>query len=192
MMKLNQWLAMTGMGVAFCLGASNGVAQDTPPVGGRPDRGGFGGDPAQFQERMMENVKERLEVNDDAEWKAIQPLVQKVMDSQRQVMGDRVRGMFGAGRGGRGGGGPDNTSGDNGGRRRFRGGPFGGGEPSPEAEALQRAIDSKASNSELKAALTKFIEARKAKQADLEKSQADLRKVLSVRQEAAASLMGLL
>src|SRR5207253_1043028 len=117
-------------------------------------------------------------------------------DAQQQVMSERVRGMFG-GRGGRGGG-PDpaqsGTGGDSGGRRGFRGGfggPF-GGQPSPEAEGLQRAIDSKASNAEMKAALAKFLEARKTKQTELDKTQAELRKVLSVRQEAVASLMGLL
>ena len=66
------------------------------------------------------------------------------------------------------------------------------GQPSPEAEALQRAIDGKASNSELKAALAKFVESRKAKQAELEKAQTELRKVLSLRQEAVATANGLL
>src|SRR5262249_14694618 len=107
--------------------------------------------------------------------------VQKVMDARREMfMG---RGMFGGGRR-RGGG---DQGGDQGGNRR---GPF--GQPSPEAEALQRAIDSKASNSELKAALAKYVDSRKAKQADLEKAQADLRKVLSLRQEAIATADGLL
>ena len=57
---------------------------------------------------------------------------------------------------------------------------------------MQKAIDGKASNSEMKAAIAKFQEARKAKQAELEKAQADLRKVLSVRQEAIATANGLL
>ena len=45
---------------------------------------------------------------------------------------------------------------------------------------------------ELKAKLTKFREARKDKEAKLAKAQEDLKKVLSVKQEAAAVLMGLL
>ena len=89
--------------------------------------------------------------------------------------------MFG--RRGRGG----DTGGDQGGRR---GGFF--GQPSPEAEALTRAIEGKASNAELKAALAKFVEARKVKQAELEKAQTELRKVLSLRQEAVATQNGLL
>jgi hypothetical protein len=133
-----------------------------------------------------------MEVKDDSEWNAIKPLVQKVMDSQRAVFADRMRGAmrgFGGGRGGGGGGGADQGGGDNGGGRR-RGG-F-GGEPSPEAQALEKAVESKASASETKAALSKYLEARKAKEADLAKAQDDLRKVLTVRQEAIATVNGLL
>jgi hypothetical protein len=65
-------------------------------------------------------------------------------------------------------------------------------EPSPEADALQKAIESKASNSEMKAALAKYQEARKAKQADLETAQVNLKKVLTVRQEAILTSRGLL
>ena len=71
-----------------------------------------------------------------------------------------------------------------------RGGMF--GTPSPEAEALQKAIDSKASKAELKATLEKYVASRKTKQADLEKSQAALRELLTPRQEAIAALNGLL
>ena len=53
------------------------------------------------------------------------------------------------------------------------------GTPSPEAEALQKAIDSKASKAEMKAALDKYVASRKAKQADLEKAQAALRELLT-------------
>jgi hypothetical protein len=59
-------------------------------------------------------------------------------------------------------------------------------------EALQKAVDGKASQAELKTAIARYQEARKAKQAELEKAQADLRKVLTVRQEAVAVLEGLL
>ena len=186
MRKTQQCLAMAGLAAILSLGSSQLVAQDNQSQGGGRQGGrGFGGnfDPAQFQQRMMERYKETLEVNDDAEWKAIEPLVQKVMDARMAAFSGMGRGMFG--RGGRGGG--DNGGGD----RASRGGGF-NQTPSPEAEALQKAIDGKAPNSELKAALAKYIEYRKAKQAELEAAQANLRKVLSVRQEAIASLNGLL
>lgn len=170
------------MATVLCLGASNALGQDRRPDDrgqrdeGRDRRGGF--DPAQMRERMMGFYREQLEVKDDAEWQVIEPLIQKVNDARMAMFSGR--GMFG----GRGGG-PD-RGGDRGGDR----GPF--GQANPEAEALQKAVDGKASNAELKAALTRYAENRKSKQAQLEKAQDDLRKVLSVRQEAIATLRGLL
>jgi hypothetical protein len=131
-------------------------------------------------------VKEQLEVTDDSEWKAIQPLVQKVVDA-RTGMGGPGGGMgrmFMRGGGNQGGG----DQGGGGGRR--GGGGMFGGTPMPEYEALQKAIDAKASKAEIKTALAKYQEARKAKQAQLEKAQEELRKVLTARQEAIATLNG--
>src|SRR5947209_3838953 len=103
-MKLNQLAVMAGLGLALGLGANNSLAQqdNNGPGGGRGGRGNF--DPAQMRERMMDDMRDKMEVKDDAEWKAIQPLIEKVMDAQRQVMSERIRGFF-AGRGGGGGGG---------------------------------------------------------------------------------------
>jgi len=193
------FMVMAGVAWMAGLGANNVLAQQD-----RPQRGNF--DPAEMQQRRIDNLKEQLEVKDDTEWNAIKPLITKVMDAQRAAMADRMRGAFrgfgrGGGQGGGGGGGGagfgagaggGGNGGDqgNGGGRRFRGG-F-GGEPSPEADALEKAVEAKASNSEMKAALAKYQEARKAKEAELAKAQDDLRKVLSVRQEAIATVNGLL
>jgi hypothetical protein len=164
------------------LGTSQLVAQPNGGPGGGPGgRGNF--DPAQMQQRMLERYKELLEVTNDDEWKAIEPRVTKVMEARRDSMGGMGR-MFGRGPGG-GGGGP---GADQGGQR--RGGMF--GTPSPEAEALQKAIDSKASKAETKAALEKYVASRKTTQADMEKAQAALRELLTPRQEAIATLNGLL
>ena len=101
------------------------------------------------------------------------------MDAQR----DARMGMgFGFGRGGRGGGGDQGSSTN---RNRF-------GGQSPETEALQKAMDDKATAEELKSKLAKFREARKEKEAALSKAQDELRKALSSRQEAGAVLAGLL
>jgi hypothetical protein len=193
MIQMNRWLATAAVAAALSLGLNQSLAQENNNQGDRGNNGGrqgFGGrggrgggnfDPAQFQQRMLEQTRENLEVKDDAEWKALEPLVQKVMDARRESFSGMGRAMFGRLRGGDGGG-------DQGGQRR---GGF-GGQPSAEAEALNRAIESKASNSELKAALAKYVESRKAKLAELEKAQADLRKVLSLRQEAIATADGLL
>jgi len=178
MSRMTQMLAIAGVACLASFGSNKAWAQQ--------DNGGRRGfDPArmqEFQQRRMDRIKEELEVKDD-EWTALQPLIQKVMDAQRAVFADRMGGF----RGGRGGGGDNAGGGDNSNRRRG-----GFGEPSPEADALQKAIDSKASNSEMKAALAKYQEARKAKQTDLETAQANLKKVLSVRQEAVLTAQGLL
>jgi hypothetical protein len=168
---------LAGVAALMCVGTGMVLAQPNDGGGRRGDRGSF--DPAQFQQRMMERYKEVLEVKDDAEWNVIQPLVQKVMDVRRDQFGGMMgRGMFGRGPGG-------DRGGDRGPRPGF-------GTPNPEVEALQRAVDGKASNADMKAAIAKLQESRKAKQAELESAQAALRKVLSVRQEAIATLNGLL
>src|SRR5262245_56575356 len=172
-MKLSKILTVTSLAVVLALSAGTLMAQENngERQGRRNRDGGPGGqggnfDPAEFQQRMMERTKETLEITDETEWKAIEPLVAKVMEARREQITANFRGV---GRGGRGGG-------DNNDRGPRGGGMF--GTPSPEAEALQKAIDAKASNSEIKAALAKYEAARKAKLAALEKAQADLRKVL--------------
>jgi Spy/CpxP family protein refolding chaperone len=147
-------------------------------------RGNF--DPEQFRQRMMDRYRETLGVKDDAEWKAISERINKVMEARRDV---GFGGGGGFGRGPRRGG--DNANGGNdqaagGGRRGF------GGEPSPEAEALQKALDSNASADDIKAKLAKYRDSRKEKRAKLEKAQQDLKEVLTAKQEAAAVLGGLL
>jgi hypothetical protein len=182
-MKLNRCLATASAAALLCLGINQkSLAQDN--AGPPPGRGNF--DPAQFRQRMMDRLKEQLEVTDDAEWKALEPLVQAVSDARMATMSGMGRGMFGGPR--RGGG---NNGGGNGGDQGPRRGSF-GQAPSPEADTLQKAIDAKAPKAELKEAIAKYAESRKAKQAELEKAQAELRKVLTVRQEAIATLAGLL
>jgi hypothetical protein len=67
-----------------------------------------------------------------------------------------------------------------------------GREASPELDALRKALDNKASASEIKAKLTELRAARKTKEAELEKAQDNLREILSARQEAVAVTLGLL
>lgn len=186
-MKLSRILTVASIAAVLALSAVTLTAQDN---GDRPNRrnrdgqqggpGGPGGnfDPEQFRQRMLERTKETLEITDDNEWKAIEPLVTKVGEARMAVGFGGGRGMMGRGRPG-----GDNNS--TAGRGMF-------GTPNPDAEALQKALDAKAPNAEIKAALAKYQESRKAKQAALEKAQAELRKVLTPRQEAIAALNGLL
>ena len=156
------------------------------PGGGGPG-GGFGGgnfDPAQMQQMMMERYRTQLNITNDTDWAAIQPLIQKVMDARTAA---------GNGRGGRGGfGGPGGGFGGPGG-----GGPGGPGGPrgqtaSVEEQALQNAVDNDAPAAQIKDALNKYEAVKKTKQAALATAQEALRAVLSAKQEAQATLMGLL
>jgi Spy/CpxP family protein refolding chaperone len=188
-MKMKQSLALAIVALGMSLSTATVLAQNnnnSGQNGGRSNRGGFGNfDPQQIQQRIMEHYKEVLEVKDDAEWSALQPLVQKVTDLRRESFSGMGRGMFGSRRGG------DQGNSDQGSSRRSSSSSF-FGTPSPEADALQKAIDAKASKAEIKAALEKYAASRKAKQAELEKAQNNLRQVLTARQEAIATLNGLL
>jgi hypothetical protein len=186
MKNLRQALVLGGMAMVLTLGTGRLAAQQD-----RQGRGNF--DPEQFRQRMMERYREQLEIKSDDEWKVIEPRVTKVMEARRDA-GPGGRGFGNFTRGGGGGGGGNENGGDRGARGgRGGGGPGGfGGTPSPEAEALQKAIEAKASADEIKTKLAKYRESRKEKEAALTKAQDDLRKVLSVRQEASAVLMGLL
>lgn len=167
-MKLSKSLAIAGLALAMAV--STAVAQNDE--GGGRRQGGGNWDPAQMQQRMMDNLKEQMGVTDDAEWKVIEERVQKVMDARRAV-------GFAGPRFGR-------RNNNDGGPR--RGGMF--GTPSPEQEALQNAIDNNAPAEQVKAALEKYRAAQKSKEAALEKAQAELKKVLTSKQEAIAVVNG--
>jgi hypothetical protein len=187
-MKLNQMLAIAGMGALMLVGSSTVMAQG---------RGNF--DPAQMRERMITRLREQMDVKDDAEWKEIEPRINKVMDARRDMMASEFGG-FGGFRGSRGGsssGSADSSSGssssssstDQSSSRR-RGGFF--GEPAPEMEALRKAIDDKAPKEEVQAKLSALRKVNKEKQKALDKAQSDLKAVLDARQEAVAVVNGLL
>lgn len=189
-MKLNKILTLCAATATLGLSAGTLMAQNGPGGGGGPG-GGFGGgnfDPAQIQQQMqqrqMDNIRTQLDLTNDTDWNAILPLVQKVLDDKRAI-GNTGNPMFGGfgGRGGRGG----------------RGGGRGGnmmvnlfGEPSVEQQALQTAVDNNAPTAQIKDALDKYEASQKTKLATLAKDEEALRAVLNVKQEAAATLLGLL
>ena len=170
---------VAGVALALVATASQLPAQNTPPAapgaaapGGRT-RGNF--DPAEFRTRMLDRAREQFEVKDDAEWKLISERLEKVYTAGRDA---RSGSSFGGGRTPR--------PGDNNTPSPFR------GEPNPDAEALQKAIETKAPAAEIKTKLAKYRDSRKEREAKLDKAQDDLRQLLSARQEAQAVLMGLL
>jgi len=133
---------------------------------------------------LLERVQEELGFTNDTEWSAVQPLVQKVLEAQRDARGAGMARLFGRGN--------RNNGGDQGGNNnRPRGGGI-FGTPSPEADALQNAVDQNAPAGQVKDLLAKYQASVKAKRAKLEEAQANLRAVLNTRQEASATLLGLL
>lgn len=145
-------------------------------------------DPAQFRQRRVDDAREYLEIKDDTEWKAIEPLVGKVIDAQTDIFRMRM-GTFGrGGRRNRGGDDNSNTNSDQG-QRRQRGG-F--GEPDAALADLQKAVEDKAPAADLKAKLAAVRADRKEKEAKLQAAQDELKGVLSSRQEAIAVSRGLL
>jgi hypothetical protein len=145
-------------------------------------------DPAQFRQDRLDRAHDQLEITNNEEWKAIEPLVGNVIDAERDVMSARMGGMFGGRGGRRGGGGGDGANGDQ--PRPRRNNFF--GEPSAAVTALRDAIDAKAPASELKVKLAAVRAETKAKEAKLDAAQEDLRSVLTTRQEAIAVSAGLL
>ena len=156
------------------------------PGQGGPGRGGRGRmqfDPQQFQQRMMERMKETLTVDDES-WKVIEPRLSAVMTLSREVNnpGGMMR-MFGRGRGGRGGG--------------PRPGEEQNARPQSDIEkstqALQTLLDSEKPNpAQIKKVLTALRTAREKAKQKLVKAQQNLSQVLTVRQEAQLVLMGYL
>ncbi len=196
---------MVKLGVAACVlalavgGLSMAQQQGGGGAGqGGGRRGGFGGpggnfDPAQMRQRMMERMKEQLGA-DDAAWKVLEPRLTKVMELNRQASSGRG-GAFGMmfGRGGRGG--PGGPGGDQGGPQGDRRGP---GGPMGEQTALDKALtqlrttleNQSATAEEIKTQLTNVRQTREKARQELAVAQQDLKKILTVRQEAILVSMG--
>jgi hypothetical protein len=139
--------------------------------------------PAEMQARIMENLRERFEVKDDAEWAVISERLTAVMELRRS----EAAGAFGALALGfmnraalAGGGGNGNNR-----ITAMMGG-------SPEQDALRSALADNLPEAEITARLAKLREARKQHEAKLSEARENLRAVLTVRQEALAVMLGLL
>jgi len=172
-----------GGGGGFGGGGFGGGGQGGGMGGGR-NGGGMGGgnggnfDPAAMQQRQLDRYQQQLEFTNDVEWDAVKPLVQKVLDAQTAARAGQFGGMNGGGRGGRGGRGGGNAAG-------------GAAQAFPERDALQNAIDQAVPSAQIKDLLARYNAAQKTKQDKLLSAQVDLKKVLNTRQEALATLIGL-
>ena len=208
-------LAATTAGLLW-LGTVRVHAQDDappppPPPPGAPagspaaGPGGPGGAPAgnhedrmeQFRQRMNERIKTQLKASDD-EWAVIQPLLEKVQVKMRETMESRFRGM-GGGPGGPGGprrGGDNNHGGgDNHGPTTADAShPRPPARPgSAESQALMETLQNdNATTNDIKVKLEALREQRKKSEAELTQTREDLKKVLTLRQEAIMVSMGML
>jgi len=166
MKKLNHLWAIGGVALALAFSGTNSLAQG----GGGFGNGGFDGggvvlsSPAQLQ-RRLEGMRLALGVTNDSEWVVILPRLVKVMQLQAEM---RLIGMASMGGGG----------------AALRTLAAMGVTPDPSADALSKAIDDGAPIAEIKVAMNRVRQARKAKQADLVRAQGDLQSVVSIRQEA--------
>jgi len=177
-------VALLAAGVAVAQDNQGGAPRGNPrgdqrggdQRGGRPDMG-------QMRQWYMNNIKQQLEASDE-EWKVLEPLVEKAMNLNRDLMmGGMMR------RGGRGGG------------------PGGEGAPAGDAAqadpnaspmttaaaALRKVLENKqAPAAEIKAKLTAFKEAREKARQELAKTRDSLRELVTPRQEAQLVLAGVL
>ena len=160
--------------------------------GGRGNRGGGNFDPAAMRQRMMDQLKTDLGVTDD-EMAAIQPKIEAVMTARRDLMTNNFGGMGGGrrGRGGQGGGAAPGGAADP---------AAAGGAAAPALSPLAQArkdltdilANKDAPADQIKAKLDAYRDAKKKATDDLTKAQADLKQVLTQRQEAVLVLNGML
>jgi hypothetical protein len=180
-------------------GGQRGGAQQ----GQRGQRGGTQGgrgqfDPERMRQMMDQRMREQLGAT-EAEWKVLGPRVNKVMELSRQT---RAGGMFGRGGFGGRGGFAGRGGGPGGNRPGGQGGPGGGrpGAPAREQSAVEKAqeqlrtvVDNTASTpDQIKASLTTLRKEREKAKQQLAAAQQDLRKIITIRQEAVLVMMGTL
>ncbi|MCU0914740.1 MAG: hypothetical protein MUC88_09275 [Planctomycetes bacterium] len=190
-------LALMIAGMSLAAQNGGGGRQRGGDRGVGADRGPGGFDPAQrdqMRQRMMEGMKRRLEVDDQA-WKVMEPRLQKVMQLNMQMNSGRggMMGMFG---GMRGRGGPE--GGPQGGPQGDRRGPMGPMGPMGDQTALQKEtaklqtlLESESTSAdEIKKQLTVVRQAREKAKQELAAAQQDLKQILTVKQEALLVTMG--
>ena len=182
MKNLKSLLGLMALALAFAVSGHKAAAQGG--FGGGPGGGGglgaMLGDPAQRAQLQVNALRDSLVVTNDAEWNVIAARLLKVVqlksDNSMAEISKMMAPMMAMMGGGMGGGIANIL----------------GVQPDRAADALQQALDNHGTLEQVKAALAKFREAKKQKQAELAKAQDALKEVLTVRQEAALVAAGYL
>ncbi len=164
------WVKGVMLGVLVACGLTAAVSAQEAP--GRRRRW----NPEEMRARYLERFKEQLEVS-DAEWEVIRPRLEKVTALARETTISRF------------------------GQTERRRGRRGGDEAEAQeqsalaeaAEELREVLEADASTpEEIQAKLTALREAREQARQDLAQAQAELRELLTQRQEAQLVLLGIL
>ena len=182
-------LKSTSLLTALALTATAFLAQGQDPnADPNRQRGGGPRNYEDFRKMMSDRLKAALKVSDD-EWGVIQPLLDKVTTKQRDAGSSRYSGSSRGAGGPPGGGTPP-------------GGSTSGGSSDPtrpdragtaEREALRVALENESTSPEtLKAKLAAVREIHAKSVAELAAAREDLKKVLTVRQEATLVSYGIL
>jgi hypothetical protein len=178
-------IGLTGLGLlaVVMVGQLPSQEQERPRRGARgEDRPRMGRE--EMQTRTLERIKTSLQLG-EAEWKAVEPKLKKVMTLSDQSR----RGMRFRGRGEAGGRGPAAEG---------RGPGQGEGARARELTDVEKCAnelrtvvgDEAAKPKQIKAKLTALREARAKAKKELQKAQQELIKSLDARQEAQLVLMG--
>jgi len=165
--------------------------------GGRGGRGQF--DPEQMRQMMDQRMREQLGAT-EAEWKVLGPRVNKVQELSRQSRGGGRGGMMFGGRGGMmggRGGGPGGPGGNRPGGNRPGGGQGARARELTAVEKAQEQLRTVLDNTDstpdqIKTALTTLRKERESAKQKLAVAQQDLRKIITIRQEAICVMMGML
>lgn len=176
-----------GLGMAGALATPAMAQQGGGGGGGRGGRGGGAGgaggggqrfDPAAMMQRREQQLKDSLGVTDE-EWTALQPKLQKVQEAQATLRAGTMFGMRQRG-GGPGGGGPAADTAPQ-------------GPVAIAAAELRTTLDNKESTpDQIKAKLQALRDAKDKANADVTAAQAELKSLLTARQEAVLVSQGVL
>ena len=149
------------------------------PTLAQPAPGGGPPDFAQMRQRMSERLKEMLAASDD-EWKVLQPRIEAIQQQKRDSGGGMGGMMFGGGGGG------------------FRP-PGSPGDDQPKSEVQQKAADLRTVTDnkdskpvDIKEKVAALRAAKEKSKAELQKQQAELREIVTIRQEAVLIMLGVM
>ncbi|MSU25398.1 MAG: hypothetical protein EXS32_16455 [Opitutus sp.] len=129
--------------------------------------------PADAQARVLNRLRDRLEVSDDTEWSLITERLAKIEEIRRSLWSSS-----GGGRGALPGAEKAKRS--------------SGSSANPERDALRTAVGDNLTVAEIKSRLARAHDVQAQNEARLAQAQAELRAVVSVRQEAVLVMAGLL